>query len=204
VSEFENRRTFLRAAATAGVGWVAADLLHVDEALAWAAQHAPRASHGQHPKPATDGHDGITVLTKEQADALDAMTSRLLPSVDGRPGAHEAGVIYFIDKSLATFNADQKTLIVDGLADLNKRAGTSFATMTAAQQDALLHHIEETPFFQAVRFATIVGTFAVPTYGGNRDYAGWHLLGLEHQPAFQPPFGYYDADANKTSTKGGL
>ena len=56
--------------------------------------------------------------------------------------------------------------------------------------------IERTPFFQAVRFDTIVGMFALPTWGGNRDYAGWHMLGLEHQPQFQPPFGYYDADAN--------
>ena len=29
-------------------------------------------------------------------------------SVDGRPGAHEAGVVFFIDKALATFNAGQK------------------------------------------------------------------------------------------------
>ena len=58
----------------------------------------------------------------------------------------------------------------------------------------MLRDIEQTPFFQAARFDTIVGTFALPTWGGNRDYAGWHMLGLEHQPAFQPPFGYYDAE----------
>ena len=56
---------------------------------------------------------------------------------------------------------------------------------------------EKTPFFQTVRFDTIVGTFALPSWGGNRDYAGWHMLGLEHQPRFQAPFGEYDADANR-------
>jgi gluconate 2-dehydrogenase gamma chain len=62
------------------------------------------------------------------------------------------------------------------------------------QQDEILHDIESTPFFQAIRFDTIVGTFALPSWGGNRDYMGWHLLGFEHQMRFQPPFGYYDAE----------
>ena len=61
----------------------------------------------------------------------------------------------------------------------------------------MLREIEKTPFFQAARFDTIVGTFALPTWGGNRDYAGWHMLGFEHQPRFQAPFGYYDADVNR-------
>ena len=108
----------------------------------------------------------------------------------------------FIDRALGTFNAQQKTRYVDGVADLNRRAaakapGAPFASLTAAQQDDLLREIEKTPFFQAVWFDTIVGTFGLPTWGGNRDYAGWHLLGFEHQPSYQPPFGYYDADINK-------
>ena len=142
---------------------------------------------------------------------MDAVTSRIIPAVDGRPGAHEAGVLYFIDKALATFNAGQKDLYVEGLRDLDERSrrlaanaasgqadngAASFAALTAPQQDAILRDLERTPFFQAVRFDTIVGTFALPTWGGNRGYAGWHLLGLEHQPQFQPPFGYYDAEAN--------
>ncbi len=48
-----------------------------------------------------------------------------------------------------------------------------------------------------LRLDTIVGTFALPAYGGNRDHLGWHMLGLTHQPVYQPPFGYYDADVNK-------
>jgi gluconate 2-dehydrogenase gamma chain len=195
MSDLHNRRMFLRAAATASAAWAAADLMHVEEALAWAEQHA-----------ASGDRRAVSVLTKEQAEVIDAMTSRILPATDGRPGAHEAGVIYFIDRSLATFNAAQKTLYADGVQDLNRRAAeksgnatatASFATLPPAQQDALLHDIEQTPFFQTVRFHTIVGTFALPTWGGNRDYAGWHMLGFEHQPAFQPPFGFYDADVNR-------
>jgi len=154
-----NRRVFLRAAAAASAAWVAVDLFDVDEALAWSAQHS---AHGAPARP-------IANLTADQAAALDAMTSRILPSVDGRPGAHEAGVVAFIDRSLATFHADQKQLYVDGVQDLNRRAaakspGTAgFAALTATQQDELLHDIEQTPFFQTIRFDTIVGTFALPT-----------------------------------------
>jgi gluconate 2-dehydrogenase gamma chain len=194
MSDLHNRRRFLRAAAAASTAWVAADLVQVEEALAWAAQHP---SHG--------AVRAVSVLTKEQAAVIDAMTSRILPAIDGRPGAHEAGVVAFIDRSLATFNAAQKRLYADGVQDLNRRAaekGTAmggFATLTPGQQDELLHDIEQTPFFQTVRFHTIVGTFALPTWGGNRDYAGWRMLGFEHQPAFQPPFGFYDAAVNRRS-----
>jgi gluconate 2-dehydrogenase gamma chain len=188
---------FLRAAAAAGAAWAAVDLLQVEEALAWTAQHP---AHGNRPAAAI-----VRVLTQEQAATLDAMSARILPAVDGRAGAHEAGVVYFIDRSLATFNASQKTFYADGVTDLNRRAAekgqaataAGFATLTSAQQDAVLHDIEETPFFQAVRFDTIVGTFGLPTLGGNRDYVGWRMLGLEHQPAFQAPFGFYDADVNR-------
>jgi hypothetical protein len=37
--------------------------------------------------------------------------------------------------------------------------------------------------------------FAMPSYGGNRNHAGWKMLGFEHQMAWLPPFGHYDAQA---------
>lgn len=190
--DLHTRRAFLQAAMATSAAWVAADLAHVEEALAWAGHQAT-----------TPGRRDFSVLTAEQAKVLDSLTSRILPSVDGRAGAHEAGVVYFIDKSLATFNARRRKLYGDGVRDLNRRAArkwkrtASFAALATAQQDELLHDIEKTPFFQAVRFDTIVGAFALPTWGGNRDYVGWHMLGLEHQPGFKAPFGYYDADINR-------
>lgn len=186
-----NRRTFLRAAAAAGAAWAAADLVQVEEALAWATQHAPGKTAA------------LKALTPAQAAVVDAVASRIIPAVDGRPGAHEAGVVYFVDRGLATFNAAQKTLYTDGVADLNRRAAAAqpgaagFAALAPAQQDALLREIERTPFFQSARFDTIVGTFGHPEWGGNRNHAGWRLLGFEHRPVFEAPFGYYDADINK-------
>jgi gluconate 2-dehydrogenase gamma chain len=194
MSDLQTRRSFLRAAVAASAAWAAADLVQVEDALAWAAEQTKAAGVGP-----------FTVLTAQQAAVVDGLTSRILPSVDGRSGAHEAGVVYFIDRSLATFNAAQKKLYADGATDLDRRAAAKwkeaagFAALTPAQQDELLHDIEQTAFFQTARFDTIVGTFALPTFGGNRDFAGWHMLGFEHQPRFQPPFGFYDADANKRS-----
>jgi gluconate 2-dehydrogenase gamma chain len=201
--ELQHRRTFLRAAMAAGAAWAAADLSQVEGALAWAAEQA----HARHGKAGaktevTSGAAVFKALTQEQAGAVEAMAGRILPAVDGRPGAREAGAVYFIDRALATFNAAQKALYVEGIDSLNQRAaGGKFAALTPPQQDALLREIEQTPFFQTVRFDTLVGTFALPSWGGNRDFAGWRLLGVEHQPFFQAPFGHYDANAGANANK---
>lgn len=198
MGDVHNRRMFLRAAAAAGAVWAATDLSHVEDALTWAARQMTAERKGL----------AVKVLTPSQAETIAAITSRILPSVDGRPGAREAGVIYFIDRSLSTFNAAQKTLYSDGVRDLDTRAASrwkgtpNFAVLTAPQQDELLRGIEHTPFFQAVRFDTIVGMFALPKWGGNREYTGWHMLGITHQARYEPPFGVYDAEVNKP--KGGL
>jgi gluconate 2-dehydrogenase gamma chain len=192
VTDFHARRAFLKAAVAAGAAWATADLLEIEEALAFASQQAS-ANVGVQTR----------TLTPAQMEVLSALTSRILPAVDGRPGAAEAGAVYFIDRALGTFNAAQRPLYTEGIADLNRRAqgkfagAASFAALPAPQRDEVIRDIEPTPFFQAVRLDTIVGTFALPSWGGNRDYMGWHLLGFEHQLSFQAPFGYYDADVNR-------
>jgi gluconate 2-dehydrogenase gamma chain len=189
--DLQNRRAFLRAAAAAGAAWSVADLLSVEDALAWSAEQAAAKSAA-----------GFTALSAAEAETVDALSSRIIPSVDNRPGAHEAGVVFFVDKALATFNSGQRKMYADGLQDLNRRAvemfnGATFSKLSSAQQDQVIRAVDSTPFFQAVRFDTIVGTFALPAWGGNRDYAGWHMIGLEHQARFEPPFGTYDVEANR-------
>jgi gluconate 2-dehydrogenase gamma chain len=200
--DLQDRRRFLRVAMASGAAWAAADLGQVEAALAWADEQ----QHAQHRQgaAATSDQTRFSALTKAQADAIEAMTSRILPAVDGRPGAREAGAVYFIDRALATFNAAQKAMYVAGVEDLDQRAaakgpGQGFAALMPGQQDDLLREVERTPFFQTVRFDTLVGTFALPSWGGNKDFAGWKLLGVEHRPFFQAPFGYYDAEANSNS-----
>ncbi|HYN20984.1 MAG TPA: gluconate 2-dehydrogenase subunit 3 family protein, partial [Thermoanaerobaculia bacterium] len=106
-------------------------------------------------------------------------------------------------KALSTYAADRKAPVLTGLEDLNKRARskwpgtTSFAVLAPARQDELLKVIERSDFFMEMRDATVIGMFANPSYGGNQDQAGWKLLGFQAHGIYQPPFGYYDAEARK-------
>ncbi|MGH7507056.1 MAG: hypothetical protein ACRELX_15470, partial [Longimicrobiales bacterium] len=77
-----------------------------------------------------------------------------------------------------------------------------FADLPVNAQDALLHDIETTPFFFNVRLLTIAAVFSDPSYGGGHD-VGETLLRIERQPAYQPPFGYYDAEYARTHGGGG-
>ncbi len=39
-----------------------------------------------------------------------------------------------------------------------------------------------TPFFTAARALVVIGTFADPSYGGNKGGAGWMMIGIDHRP----------------------
>ena len=142
--------------------------------------------------------DGFKTLTAIEASELEAIAAQIVPSGE-TPGATEAGVIYFMDTALAGTKSDALKPIRAGLAPLqaesiNKFGIEKFAGLDDAQKIELLTGIEETPFFETVRFLTLAGLFTNPSYGGNRDQVGWKLIGFDIQHASQPPFGYYDAD----------
>lgn len=137
-------------------------------------------------------------LSEAEAAELTAIAARILPS-DDTPGATEAGVIYFMDTVLDGDRAALLPPIQQGLLALQTSANsaygtTSFHSLSADQQDALLHAIDDTPFFDTLRYLTIAGMFALPEYGGNKDKVGWQLIGFEDRHMWQPPFGYYDKD----------
>lgn len=146
-------------------------------------------------------------FTPDQAKQVDAISARILPS-DGTPGAREAGVLYFIDRTLTTFAKDQVPLFADGLTNLAAATvtahgtGATFAGLTSEQQDALLRTIEKTPFFGAIRFATIAGFLSLPKYGGNKDYVGWKFIGQEVAMEHKAPFGWYDRPENQMALLG--
>ena len=77
----------------------------------------------------------------------------------------------------------------------------SIAALEPGQQLTLVKSIDGTPFFETVRTHTIVGFLNSPDQGGNRNYIGWKLLGMDDQMVYQPPFGYYDAEARKDGTR---
>ena len=143
-------------------------------------------------------NSAFKILGSEEAREFAAIAARIIPT-DETPGATEAGVIYFIDNVLGTSRPEALEPMRAGLASLQASAqstygSASFSTLTPEQQDALLVSIEETEFFGTMRYMTIAGMFSLPEYGGNRDYAGWKLIGFEHKHVWSPPFGFYDAD----------
>ncbi|MGQ0764272.1 MAG: gluconate 2-dehydrogenase subunit 3 family protein [Gemmatimonadota bacterium] len=196
-----SRRDFVLSSTTA-TAWIAlaAACREGQETASDQPGHAP--SPEVPPPPATLAH-----FTPAQAREVEAIAARIIPA-DDTPGAREAGVVWFIDRALTTFGSNDKKLFADGLVDLGRRVGrahrgvSSFASLSADQQDALLRQIDRTPFFGAVRFGTIAGMFAHPRHGGNRDYAGWKLL--EREPVFEysPPFGWYDRPENQQALIG--
>ena len=140
------------------------------------------------------------------AAEINAIAAQIIPD-DDTPGAGRAGVIWFIDGALAGYDQHKRELYKRGLAETQaKRAemfpgSGSIASLSADQQIALLKAIEKTEFFQAVRFHTVLGFFGHPMHGGNRDMAGWKLIGIEHSMHYEPPFGYYDGEASRGGSK---
>lgn len=185
------RRSFLATAAGVGAAWGITDWARVSEALAYAAQAVT-----QRPAPP------FVALTADEAAQVATIAERIMPTTD-TPGAREAGVIFFIDRALATSEKDALPDIRKGLVDLARRTarrkpGTRrFTELSPADQDAVLAEMEKEDFFRALHFLTMVGMFADPRHGGNRDRVGWKIIGFDHQPTYAPPFGYYDAEAAK-------
>jgi gluconate 2-dehydrogenase gamma chain len=135
------------------------------------------------------------------AEEIEAIAAQIIPSTGG-PGAREAGVIYFIDRALSTFAADHRETYRTGMAQLQQKRkelfpnSTTIASLTGQQQMTLIRTIEASKFFKLLRTHTVLGFLGNPSYGGNRGKAGWNQIGFEDWMAYQPPFGYYDAQVN--------
>ena len=133
----------------------------------------------------------LETLTADEAEILEAITARLIPSDENGPGAQEARAAQYIDRALGGALSSSRDAYRSGLAAVDAYAVrsrlTRFARLSAADQDAVLGDMENgkatgfTPnaptFFNLVRTHTIQGTFCDPYYGGNANFAGWDLIG---------------------------
>jgi gluconate 2-dehydrogenase gamma chain len=175
-----------------------------------AATHAHQSAHAAAP-------GKFEFFSAEQAAEVDAISARIIPTTD-TPGAREAGVVFFIDRALVTFAKDNQKAYADGLPALQARVRELFPTLdkfsaaTPEQQDQVLESLDEQSggggrrpfrpgtgaqsFFETLRVHTVMGFLIDPESDkrGNRDGAGWKVIGRENEHMFQPPFGYYDKD----------
>lgn len=148
--------------------------------------------------------DGRTVkiplrfFTEQEALIVAAAASRIMPSDESGPGAHEAGVVLYIDRQLAgpwgrdarrytqePFDdraaaefgyqgaASPRQIYREGLKQL-----TGFDQLSTSEQDRKLVQIEQSRFFDLLQRNTIEGMFCDPLHGGNLDMVGWQLVGF--------------------------
>ncbi|MEX2132093.1 MAG: gluconate 2-dehydrogenase subunit 3 family protein [Pseudohongiellaceae bacterium] len=134
--------------------------------------------------------EALETLTAAEAETLEAIVDRILPSDENGPGAREARAAHYIDCSLAADNLTSRELYLIGLSALDeysvKQHGSRFHLLDSAVQDAVLTAVQadQVPgfrpsgagFFGMVRNHTIDGTFCDPYYGGNRGFVGWDML----------------------------
>jgi gluconate 2-dehydrogenase gamma chain len=199
-----HRRDFLlRSCTSLTAVWLSAHW----SALLSAASHARNAAQ-------SSAAPKLEFFTADDAKEIDAITDRIIPT-DQTPGAHEAGVVYFIDRALMTFAIDNQKDYREGLPELQARthelfpAIDKFSAATAKQQDEIVRSFdEESPsspnhrpnraraaghnFFETLRAHTIIAFLLDPDAGGDPNGIGWKLIGREREHMFQPPFGYYD------------
>jgi gluconate 2-dehydrogenase gamma chain len=135
--------------------------------------------------------EALETLTAAEADILEAMVARIVPTDANGPGAAEARAAHYIDRALTGPIASSKAAYVSGLAALDAYAQTSkgapFIKLNARDQDAVLTDFEKNVpkqflpnpagFFEMVRNHTMQGMFSDPYYGGNANYIGWDLIG---------------------------
>ena len=138
----------------------------------------------------------------ENAQTIAAFTERLMPGAPGKPGALDAGVLRYIDLALSGAYADLQEFYRQGLTQLDAYCRTSynspFVRLDSTKQDAVIKAVEEDKavgftwptaraFFEVVRTHTMEGMFADPVYGGNKDFAGWRLVGFPGAQALFSP-----------------
>jgi len=162
--------------------------------------------------PAASAQAAATVFSADQRRILDAFIDRLIPKDENGPGAVECGVANYIDLCLADYLAKEKTIFLEGLAGVNSYAmrtqGSAFANLSPEKRDAVLMAIDSNEptnlrgFFNRVRRLTLEGMFSDPSYGGNKNFAGWDLIrypgakmavGPEDQRMKTPPKPYRQA-----------
>lgn len=84
----------------------------------------------------------LLYLNDFEAETVDAIVERLIPTDEFGGGAHDAGVVYYIDRALAGFSANLQRVYRLGLRDLDalcrRQFSSPFSALTTQQQDNIL------------------------------------------------------------------
>jgi gluconate 2-dehydrogenase gamma chain len=185
-----SRRSLFRQVGAAGAAAIAGSPLAASAAMAQENSVSDHAAVGS--SVATAQLEALETLTATEADTLEAIVARLIPSDENGPGATEARAAHYIDRALTGPLRTSRDAYAAGLAGIDAYAmsskGATFAMLSPANQDAVLTDMENNvatgfvpsaaAFFNLVRAHTIQGTFCDPYYGGNANFVGWDLIGF--------------------------
>ena len=133
----------------------------------------------------------IENLTAHEADLLEAICARIIPTDANGPGAREARAAHYIDRALGGALSGSKQAYTAGLAAFDAYCRSSrrapFTELSTRDQDSVLIDVEtgaatgfvgsSAVFFAMLRTHTLQGTFGDPYYGGNYNFIGWDLIG---------------------------
>jgi gluconate 2-dehydrogenase gamma chain len=149
----------------------------------------------------------LTYLNDFEARTVEAVAERVIPAAGSSPGAAQAGVVYYVDRAISGFSTGLQGLYRRGLRELaaltRRNFSAEFAELSAGQQDQVVSFLLGPPvagvqdgdqapaidpgqadvellrrLFTVIREHTVEGFFCDPAYGGNRDAAGWRLVGF--------------------------
>lgn len=143
----------------------------------------------------------LAFFTRDEAATIEAAMGRIFPDDDLGAGAVAAGTVTYLDRTLAGAELRHQGLYRQGIrlldAAARARHGQPFVACAPAAQDAMIAALADNSLFgpntspsaqalfDALRAHTIEGMFSDPVHGGNRDFAGWKLLGY---PGAQPSY----------------
>jgi gluconate 2-dehydrogenase gamma chain len=188
---FISRRDLLKRAAIVGAGAaaVSTDSARADGARAFQASDPSIDETLVHAHEAA--REPLENLTAAEADLLEAICARLIPTDANGPGATEARAAHYIDRALGGALASSRQAYTAGLAALDRYSrssrGKPFTELAPIDQDSVLIDVEtgaatgftgsSAAFFALVLNHTHQGTFGDPYYGGNANFVGWDLIG---------------------------
>jgi gluconate 2-dehydrogenase gamma chain len=185
---FISRRDLLKRAAVVGASAAATTGAHAFEVSDREGSAEPLAldAHAM-----AAAREPLENLTAAEADLLEAIVARLIPTDANGPGATEARAAHYIDRALGGALSSSRQAYTSGLAALDRYSrssrGKPFTELSATDQDSVLIDVEtgaatgftgsSAAFFALVLNHTHQGTFGDPYYGGNANFLGWDLIG---------------------------
>src|SRR5207245_3429313 len=134
------RRTFLVHALIGTGAMAAAELAPAQNKEARNETNAPAQLHSE-----TERQGAF--FNRSDAATVAAFAERLMPGAPGKPGAHDAGVVNYIDLALSGAYADLQDFYRRGLAQVDaycrKTYNDPFGRLEASRQDEVITALEE-------------------------------------------------------------